>query len=81
MLRSTQPLPRTNRNVTADNRFSSIELVDEQSKRNLTYVGTVKKNKREIPNSFQAQKSREIGSTLFGFTNDKIMSSHVPKKN
>ncbi|OWR48343.1 transposase [Danaus plexippus plexippus] len=81
VLRSTQPLQRTNRNVTADNRFSSIELVDEQSKRNLTYVGTVKKNKREIPNSFQAQKSREIGSTLFGFTNDKTMSSHVPKKN
>jgi len=35
----------------ADNRFGSIELRDLKNRR-LTYVGTLKKNKREIPQIF-----------------------------
>lgn len=81
VIRLTKPIQGTNRNVTADNWFSSIQLVDELLKRKLTYVGTVKKNKREIPKEFQPGKFREIQSTLFGFTKDKTMCSHVPKKN
>lgn len=38
-----RPVEKTNRNVTGDNWFSSIELVQELKKRgNLTYVGTVR---------------------------------------
>jgi hypothetical protein len=39
----------SNRNITADNWFSSIELTQELLKHKLTYVGTVKSNEREIP--------------------------------
>ncbi|CAK1592576.1 unnamed protein product [Parnassius mnemosyne] len=81
VLRLTKPIQGSNRNVTADNWFSSIELVDELAKRKLTYVGTVKKNKREIPIEFQPNKRREVASTLFGFTNQKTLCSWVPKKN
>lgn len=43
VLRLTKSIVKTNRNVTADNWFSSIEIVSELKKRGLTYVGTLKK--------------------------------------
>jgi hypothetical protein len=39
----------SNRNITTDNWFSSTELAQELLKHKLSYVGTVKPNKREIP--------------------------------
>ncbi|KAJ4442335.1 hypothetical protein ANN_03921 [Periplaneta americana] len=39
----------SNRNTTCDNWFSSVEQVDELLKFGLTYIGTIRKNKREIP--------------------------------
>lgn len=71
----------TNRNVTADNWFSSIEIVEELRKRGLTYVGTLKKNKREIPPQFLPDKIRAERSSLYGFTKECTMVSYVPKKN
>lgn len=49
VLRLSKPIQGSNRNITADNWFSSIELVELLKKKKLTYVGTNKKNKREIP--------------------------------
>ncbi|XP_046683636.1 uncharacterized protein LOC124369628 [Homalodisca vitripennis] len=43
VVRLCKPIERTNRNVTANNYFSSIETGDELKKRGLTYVGTMKK--------------------------------------
>ena len=45
-----------------------------------TYVGTLGKNKSDISPQFQANKTRPIGSTLFGFDNDTTLVSFVPKK-
>lgn len=81
VLRLTRPIYGTNKNVTADNWFSSIQLIDVLFERKLTYVGTLKKNKREIPPEFLPSKRREVGSTLYGFTKNITMLSHVPKKN
>ncbi|KAH9629115.1 hypothetical protein HF086_008564 [Spodoptera exigua] len=75
------PLKNSNRNITADNWFSSIELVDKLKEVDLTYVGTLRKNKREIRPEFLPHKTRPVGSSLFGFTNDKTLCSFVPKKN
>lgn len=67
--------------MTADNWFSSIQLVNELSKQKLTYVGTVKKKKRQLSTEFQPDKRRAVQSALFGFTKDKTLCSYVPKKN
>ncbi|KAK2725361.1 hypothetical protein QYM36_000009 [Artemia franciscana] len=52
----------------------------KQTDQKLTYVGTSKKNKREIPDSFLPNKTHQEGSVLFGFKSDKIVVSYVPMK-
>ena len=54
------------RNVTADNYFTDFQLAEELLNNCTTYVGTVRKNKRDIPNEFTAKK-RVAGSSIFGF--------------
>lgn len=44
-------------------------------------IGTMKKNKREIPPEFLPQKNRAVGSSLFGFQKNVTLVSYVPKKN
>lgn len=80
VLRLAQPIMKTNRNITADNWFSSIELIDELFARGITYVGTMKRNKREIPPEFLPDRRRQIGDTIYGFTKNKTLVSHVPKR-
>ncbi|CAI6375449.1 unnamed protein product [Macrosiphum euphorbiae] len=81
VLRLSKPIQGTNRNVTADNWFSSIELVELLKKKKLTYVGTLKKNKREIPQAFLPKKKSTVGFTQYGFTKDLTLLSYVPKPN
>lgn len=80
VLQLIEPIKNTNRNVTADNWFSSLDLVDELRKRGLTYVGTMRKNKREIPQQFLSDGKKPVGTTLYGFTENVTLVSYVPKK-
>lgn len=81
VLQLAAPIMKTNRNITGDNWFSSVELVDKLKEHGLTYVGTMRKNKREVPKEFLPHKTRSVGSSIFGFTNDKTLASYIPKKN
>lgn len=78
VVRLTKCVEGTNRNLTADNWFTSMELVEILRQRGLTYLGTMKKNKREIPPEFQPNRQREVGSCLYGFTKDYTIVSYVP---
>lgn len=75
-----KPIEKTSRNVTGDNWYTSMELVDELKKKGITYVGTVKKNKRMIPSEFLPNRTRQVNSSNFGFTSDKTLVSYVPKR-
>lgn len=79
VVRLCKTIERTNRNVTADNWFSSLEVVDELCKRKLTYVVTLKKDKRCIPVEFLPNNNRPITSTLYSFKNELTLLSFVPK--
>ncbi|XP_066251428.1 piggyBac transposable element-derived protein 4-like [Euwallacea similis] len=84
VLALVEPIANSNRNVTGDNWFTSLELVGELKKLRLTYVGTMRKNKREILPQFQPNKNYEVESSLkslFGFTRENTIVSYVPKKN
>ena len=80
VLTLVEPIANSNRNVTGDNWFTSLELVTELKKLRLTYVGTMRKNKKEIPPQMQPNKNYEVGKCLFGFTRDNTIVSYVPKK-
>lgn len=75
-------ISKTGRNITMDNGYTSIPLVNELLEtHNLTVVGSLCKNKREIPPYFLDTKRREKNSTLFGYGKNQIIMSYVPHKN
>ena len=71
----------SSRCITADNFFSSILLAQNLIKEKLEYIGTINKNKLEIPAEFKASKSRNVDSSIFAFNNALTLVSYVPKEN
>ena len=47
----------------------------------ITLVGTLKKNKREIPAEFLPNKQKLISSSVIGFQKHATLVSFIPKKN
>ena len=76
-----EPYFNTNRIITADNYFSSIPLAKKLNENKLSFVGTLRKNKKEIPVNFLPNKSREVNSYIFGFNENLTLVSYVPKIN
>lgn len=79
--RLVNPLKKSNRNLTTDNYYTSYPLAEYLLKNSITLIGTVKKNKKEIPPEFLPNKIREVGSSVFGFQDNITIVSYVPKKN
>lgn len=80
--RLVQPVSGTRRNITTDNWYTSIPLADSLLQNHqLTLVGTLRKNKKEIPPEFINTKSRPVTSSMFAFRDSKTLLSYCPKKN
>lgn len=80
--RMISPISKTGRNLTIDNWFTSVPLaVDLLQNHKITMVGTIRKNKREIPPLFLDTKKREVNSSKFGYNKECLLVSYVPKKN
>jgi hypothetical protein len=67
-------------NITPDNFFASYSLGQELLKNKITILGTIRKNRKEVPASFSTYKNRELFSSLFAFTRDTTLVSYVAKK-
>nr|XP_023697146.1 piggyBac transposable element-derived protein 4-like [Paramormyrops kingsleyae] len=67
-------------NITCDNFFTSHKLGQELLKRKLTMVGTVRKNKSELPPQLLKTEDRPVQSSKFAYTADTTLVSYVPKK-
>lgn len=72
-----------NRNITMDNWFSSVKLADDllEEPHKFTMVGTLRKNKREIPPEMLSTKGRSVGDARYCFDKQKTLLSYVPKRN
>ena len=82
VLKLMSPYFNTEKRVlTADNFFSSVDLARKLYDKNISFVGTLRKNKKEIPVEFLSNKSRSVESSLFGFSDFLSLVSYVPKKN
>jgi len=79
--RLVSPIENSNKNVTTDNLYTNIPLLHYLLEKKTTLLGTVKKNKREIPPEFLPTKARQLGESMFGFQKDKVLVSFVPKRN
>lgn len=77
----TKTVHGTNRNVTCDNWFTSVPLAKNllQTPYNLTIVGTIRSNKREIPEELKNTRSRPVGSSIFCFDGPLTLVSYKPK--
>uniref|UniRef100_A0A1B6E2X5 PiggyBac transposable element-derived protein domain-containing protein n=1 Tax=Clastoptera arizonana TaxID=38151 RepID=A0A1B6E2X5_9HEMI len=80
VLRLVKTIENSGRNITADNWFTSIPLVNQLLNKKLTYVGTVRKDKVEIP-PVMTSKKREAYDTIFGFQEKITLLSYAPKQN
>lgn len=65
-------------NVTCDNFFTSYNLGQFLLKRKITMLGTIRKNKPELP---QNLCNKEVHSSSFYFTKDTTIVNYIPKKN
>ena len=81
ILNLTNNIQGSNRNVTLDNWFSSCELCDKLSSRGLTMVGTMRKNKPDIPPIMTEVKKKAVCTSTFAFQEEKMLVSYVPRKN
>ncbi|KAL1390375.1 hypothetical protein pipiens_012394 [Culex pipiens pipiens] len=81
VLDATECIRDTGREVVVDNFFTSVELARKLKERNLFLTGTVRRCKPDIPRNMLPSKTREVHSTTFGYNDQMMMASYVPKKN
>ncbi|XP_018407155.1 PREDICTED: uncharacterized protein LOC108783160 [Cyphomyrmex costatus] len=77
----TKPIHGTGRTVTCNNWFTTIPLLMRmlEPEFNLTMTGTIRKNKREIPEVMKTA-SKNPPASNFCFTNSITLVSHTSKK-
>lgn len=79
--RLSTPISGTGRNITVDNYFTSVPLATELlQEHKLTLVGTLRKDKREIPPIFKEVNIRPTPSSMFAFGENCLLVSFVPPK-
>ena len=76
-----EPYHNTGQNVTTDNHFTSLKTAKNLLQHNITMVGTLRKNKREIPLELHADtKQQPLYTSRFFFTTDSIMILYYKAK-
>lgn len=78
-----ETIKNTQRNVTFDNWFTSVPLASDLLQKGITCIGTIRKNKIELPPQFVDLKfqGRKVGSSLFLYHDDITAVSYKAKTN
>lgn len=82
------------RNLTVDNFFTSVDLALKLLEKKITILGTIRKNKRDVPKPFvvkelldqnnepirinNRKQYRQLYSSIFGFSQRMALVSYVP---
>ena len=69
------------RNITCDNYFTTLDLVDKLKKEKMSLVGTVKRDKTFLPPDFKEKKALELYESRFVFRKDTVLVSYQSKRN
>ncbi|MEL7308684.1 MAG: hypothetical protein AAGK05_12980, partial [Pseudomonadota bacterium] len=81
VMKLVKPYLNLGRNVTADNYFSSFHLCKKLLESNTTYVGTVRRNKRELPPAANTTDNRSKGDSVHFYCENVTLCSFWDKKN
>ena len=79
-IKLSEPFFRTGRNITTDNFFTDIELADTLHKNGLTLVGTVRGNKRFLPEQFKQKRSQVLHGSTFVFQENTTLVNYQSKR-
>ena len=71
----TEGLTCGDKTVTCNNFFTSYELGQRLLQRDIAMVGTVRRNKPELPLALLASNNRQVFSSKFAFTSTTTMSA------
>ncbi|UYV70328.1 hypothetical protein LAZ67_7002533 [Cordylochernes scorpioides] len=78
--RLVEPVSGTKRNITTDNWYTSFPLAQSLlTEHNLTLVGTLKKNKKEIPVEFLPNRNRPIFSSFLASMKIQLLYHMSPR--
>ena len=82
VLKLTKEL-KSGHNITTDNFFTSVPLAIKllQRPRPLTLLGTIKSNRKWIPDWIKNHDKKDEYSSKFAFSTDVMLVSYIPKKN
>ena len=68
-------------NVTTDNYFTSLKLAEELMTKKTTILGTIRKQRREVPNTESLMKDKLLhDSQIFSFPSDCSLTVYKAKK-
>jgi len=73
------PFFNTQRTITIDNVFTSQQLTTQLHERGTALVGTMRKNRREIPNLMLRAGREDVGRTEFLYQPNRVLVKFVPK--
>lgn len=80
VMRLAQRWTRAGLNITCDNYFTSAQLVEQLLALNTTLVGTIRKNKKEVPRELLPSRARPEFSSIFWHDRQLTLVSYVPKR-
>lgn len=69
----------SNRTITTDNFFTDISLAEDLLKDNIFIVGTMRKNRKDLPKSLITISGRAQFSSDFIFSENLTLVSYIPK--
>lgn len=83
VLKLTEPFKNSGCNVVTDNFFTSLSLSRSLKQQNMTLLGTMRSNRREIPTEMVKLRNRDRFTSTFAYHSDgdAMIVSYIPKKN
>ncbi|GBP16779.1 PiggyBac transposable element-derived protein 4 [Eumeta japonica] len=81
VMRMARPVLGKHLNITMDNWFSSQRVAKQLFENGTTMVGTMRRDKREVPCEFRVARGNPLFSSKFGFNQPCTLVSYVAKPN
>ena len=66
--------------LTTDNWYTSFPLAHQLLEKKTSFLGTIRKNKRELPLQFTERNGRGKGTNLYGYQKEMTLVSYIPDK-